>query len=83
MEGFELSAKPDGSPQLELCPGPLAIPAQGTTDFVFRRGHEFFDYVALGEFFGAARRGVSEQAERRRSTPAESQTKYRNEYGRA
>lgn len=32
MEGVELSASPDGSPQPEFCPGPLAIPAQGTTE---------------------------------------------------
>lgn len=45
---------------------------------VFRRGHAPFDRLELGEFFGAAAR-----AHGARSTPVESPTRFKSEYGRS
>jgi hypothetical protein len=77
MEELELSARRTVLRSLNRIPG--------TRDdrIVFRRGHKPFDYFALGEFFGAAGRGVSDRAGKSRNTPVESQTKHKNEYGRA
>ena len=77
------NGKAGGSPQPEFCPEASRNPGTRDDRIVFRRGHELFEYPALGEFFGAAARGVSEQAGRSPRTPVESQTEHKNEYDRA
>ena len=72
-----------GNMEGESCPGSLAQSRHKGRPNVFRRGHELFGYPALGEFIGGATRGVSDEAGGRQGIPVESQTEYKNEYGRA